>query len=89
MVKTEHIDVLTDHLNSMNSTWSIKFMDELNTESSILFLDTLISRKEDESVKIQVYQTKMHTDQYLHFNSYHPLNHKLGVIWTLYARCNK
>ena len=60
----------------------------LSTEGSSLFLDALISRKEDGSVKIQVYQKKMHTDQYLHFNSNHPFNHNQGVIWTLFDRCN-
>ena len=44
MVKNEQRDVLTDHLSSMDSTESIKFSDKLETEGSILFLDTLISR---------------------------------------------
>ena len=79
---------LTNNLNSMDSTGSIKFMDELKTEGRILFLDALISRKEHGSVTIQVYQQKMHTDQYLHFNSLHPLNQKLGVIRILYDKCN-
>ena len=48
----------------------------------------LISRKEDGTVKVQVYQKVTHTDQYLHFSSRHPLNHKVGVIGTLYDRCD-
>ena len=54
---------------------------------SIPFLDALIQRKEDGSVKVLVYRKKTHTDQYLNFTSHHPLQHKLGGICTLYDRC--
>ena len=81
-------DALTDHLNSMDPTGSIKFTDEPETDGNILYFDALIFRKEDGSVKIKVYQKKMHTDQYLHFNSHNLLNHKLGVFRTLYNQFN-
>ena len=51
-----------------------------------MFLDALISRKEDGVVKVQVYRKVTHTDQYVSFRSHHQLNHKLGVIRTLYDR---
>ena len=54
---------------------------------SIPFLDALIQRKEDGSVKVLVYRKKTHTDQYLNFTSHHPLQHKLGGIRALYDRC--
>ena len=46
-------------------------------------------KKEDGRVKLLVYRRKSHTDQYLHFTSHHPLQHKLGVIYmyTLFNRC--
>ena len=50
------------------------------------FLDTLITRREDESIKLLVYRKATHTDQYLSFQSHHPLQHKLAVIWTLLER---
>jgi len=44
-------------------------------------------RKPDDSVKLLVYCKKTHTDQYFHFTSHHPVQHKLGVIRTLLDRC--
>ncbi len=47
----------------------------------------LIVRKEDGNVKLLVYCKPSHTDQYLSFNSHHPLYQKLGVICRLLDRC--
>ena len=88
MVKRDKRDELTTHLSSFDTTWSIKFTDELETGVTIPFLDALISRTEDGKMKVQVYQKAAHTDQYLNFSSHHSLNHKLGVIRTLYDRCD-
>ena len=78
---------LTDHLNQADPTNIINFTHEEQAEGKIPFLDTLICRKEDGSVKLQVYRKKTHTDQYLNFTSQHPLRQKkLGVIRTLLDR---
>ena len=51
-------------------------------------LDVDIERLENGSSKFKIYRKSTHTDQYLNFNSHHPLNQKLGVIRTLFDRAN-
>ncbi|TWW74321.1 hypothetical protein D4764_14G0003220 [Takifugu flavidus] len=44
---------------------------------------------EDRNLTIEVYRKPTHTNQYLQFDSHHPLEHKLGVIKTLQHRAKK
>ena len=88
MIKGGSVTQLTEHLNSVDSTGSIRFTYEEETEGQIPFLDTLLIRKKDGNVKLLVYWKKTHTDQYLNFMSHHPLHQKLGVIMTLFNRCD-
>ncbi|XP_072033280.1 uncharacterized protein [Amphiura filiformis] len=89
IVKDNQVDNLTDHLNNTDPTDSIKFTYEKEEQGRIPFLDTLIVRKEDGSVKLLVYRKATHTDQYLNFSSHHPIYHKLGVVRTLLDRMDK
>ena len=63
-------------LNTVDPTGNIKFTHEEEDQGRIPFLDTLIVRKADGTVKLLVYRKKTHTDQYLNFNSQHPLHQK-------------
>ena len=87
VIKRGSVMQLTEHLNSVDSTGSIRFTHEEEAERQISFLDTLLIRKEDGNIKLLVYRKKTHTDQYLNFMSHHPSHQKLGVIRTLLNRC--
>ena len=89
IVRKDQVDNLTAHLNQTDPTDSIKFTYEKEHEGTIPFLDTLIVRKPDGSVKLLIYRKATHTDQYLNFTSHHPIHHKLGVIRTLFDRNNR
>ena len=88
IIPKDSTQTLTDHLNTVDPTNSIKFTHEEEVNGQLPFLDTLITRKEDGSVKLSVYRKKTHTDQYLNFASQHPLHQKLGVVRTLMDRKN-
>ncbi|XP_072041252.1 uncharacterized protein [Amphiura filiformis] len=88
IIQEGQVQNLTDHLNSVDETESIKFTFEEEKNGQIPFLDTLIVRKPDGSIKLLVYRKPTHTDQYLNFKSEHPLHQKMGVIRTLFDRMN-
>jgi len=75
-----------NHINTTDPTGNIKFTYEEEEDKQIPFLNTLLVRRKNGSVKLLVYRKKSHTDQYLNFSSHHPLNHKLAVIRTLLER---
>jgi len=87
LIKKGQVRNLTDHINTIDPNGNIKFTYEEEEDKQIPFLDTLLVRWENGSVKLLVYRKKSHTDQYLNFGSHHPLNQKLAVIRTLLERC--
>ncbi|XP_053372991.1 uncharacterized protein LOC128546467 [Mercenaria mercenaria] len=88
IIRKGQVQNLTEHLNKVDTTGSIQFTHEAEEDGKIPFLDTLIVRQPDGSVKLLVYRKKAHTDRYLQFDSHHPLQHKYSVIRTLLERCN-
>ena len=85
-IKRGNIAPLTDHLNTQDETGNIKFTHEEEKDGRLPFLDVKIIRKEDGTIKLQIYRKETHTDQYLMFDSHHPVQHKLSVIRTLFGR---
>ena len=53
---------------------------------TLLFLDTLLRRREDGSLDVSVCRKPTHMDQYLHFESHHPTHVKRGVVRCLHDR---
>ena len=85
VVKKDQVQQLTDHVNQVDKSGCIKFTCAQESEGSLAFLDIQIIKK-DDSVKLLVYRKPTHTDQYLNYQSHHPLHQKLGVIRTLFDR---
>ncbi|XP_072033338.1 uncharacterized protein [Amphiura filiformis] len=81
-LKKEYAEEFTDHLDSLDP--DIKFTTEGEEDRSLAFLDTSTVIQADGS--LEIYRKPIHTDQYLHFSSNHPLEHKFGVIQTLFDR---
>ena len=52
-------------------------------------LDTLLKRKPDETISILVYRKPTHTDQYLNYNSNHPVKTKDAVVSALFKRAKE
>ena len=86
-VKVNTTDVLTDHLNVQDPTGNIKFTnEEMNAEKQLPFLDVRLIVNPDGSIRLKIYRKDTHTDQYLMFDSHHPVEHKLSVVRTLLGR---
>ena len=87
-IKKGTVQQITDHLNTVDETESIKVVHEQESNKSLPMLDARMCREDSGTVSVEVYRKKTHTDQYLAFTSNHPLNHKLSVVRTLIDRSN-
>ena len=85
-VKVSAVEPLTEHLNQLDPTGNLTYTCEMPEDNKIPCLDALFHRNPDGTLKTTVYRKKTHTDQYLNFNSHHPLHHKQGVVRTLIDR---
>ena len=80
----EDVDSSSSHINNIDD--HIQFTTEPETQGKLPFLDLCVTVLDDTSTKITIYTKPTHTDQYLSFNSHHPLIHKRSVVRTLTAR---
>ena len=71
IVRKDIVQKLTDHIKTIDESESIRFTYEEETEGKLPFLDTLIVKKEDGTVKLLVYRKPTHTYQYLNYKSHH------------------
>ena len=72
------MEAFSAHLNKTDKYVIFTFEDV--KENTLAFLDCAVKMEEDRKLSIKVYRKPTHTNQYLRFDSHHPLEHKLGVI---------
>ena len=80
IIKKGQADNLTQNLNQAYAYGSIKFTYE---EETLPILITLSSG----TIELLVYRKSTPTDKYRQFDSHHALQHKHGLIRSLYGRC--
>ena len=85
-LKKRVADDFFEHINQVDD--NIKFTQEMSRDNMLPFLDTKTIVGNDGSIEFEVYRKPTHTDQYLAFDSHHPLEHKLSVIKTLFHRAD-
>ena len=59
---------------------------EEESDGRLAFLDVQLKRSEDGTVSTSVYRKATHTNQYLVFESHHPVAHKVAVVKILISR---
>ena len=54
VLKRDTVEGFTEHLNGIDETGSIKFTYEMEREGSLPFLDILVTRQQNEQLKLTV-----------------------------------
>ena len=86
ITEKQHEDYFFEHINLINP--SIQFTKELESDHKLQFLDVLIHRDISGTLNTTVYRKPTHTNQYLNFESNHPLSTRIGVASTLFDRAS-
>ena len=87
IMKKCHREEFLQHLNSVDK--NIQFTaEEPGPEGALPFLDILIKPDQEGRLHTTVYRKPTHTDQYLHWDSLHPVSSKYSVVGTLHHRAN-
>ena len=69
VVRKGSVEELTEFVNKLDESGSVKFMYEVEQDGKLPFLDLLLVRTRTGRLKLQIYRKPTHTDQYLNFNS--------------------
>jgi hypothetical protein len=82
-----HLHELFEKLNSVHSNISLTYEDE--ADDKLPFLDVLMKRNTEGFISRSVHRKSTWTGQYIHFQSFCPLNYKKGLVRTLFNRARR
>ncbi|BHF74639.1 hypothetical protein SprV_0501772500 [Sparganum proliferum] len=78
IVKKDQLETLH---NTINSTMpGIKFTLEKEVDKELPFLDVLVQRKTDGTLRTSVYRKETYAEVILHYESNHPISHKRSAV---------
>ena len=83
----QQFELFIQRMNNVHP--NLRVTSEIESDGSIPFLDILISRRDDGSIKRSVYRKSTWSGQYLHFTSFSPMREKRALVKTLFARARK
>ena len=83
----QQFEALLEKMNGVHP--NLRVTSEFESDGSLPFLDILISRREDGSIKRSVYRKSTWSGQYLHFTSFTPIREKRALVQTLFSRARK
>jgi hypothetical protein len=80
-------DSLSESLSKMNKYHtSIQFTVEVEKEGKLPFLDLLLIREDNDTIRKKVYRKPTNTSRYLNFESYHHISQKISLVDSLLYR---
>ena len=85
-VKEDQVEYVLREINSIKS--DLQFTLEREADNIINFLDLKIIKSVIGTLSFSVFRKNTHTDKYLNFSSYHPIEHKNSVVRSLLHRAN-
>ncbi|KAK4472212.1 hypothetical protein MN116_000516 [Schistosoma mekongi] len=85
--KIDDANRLLRQLNTIQNHISLSCEEENNNQ--LPFLDILINRRDDGSIKRSVYRKSTWTGQYMNFHSYCPVQYKKNLVKALFNRTNR
>ena len=78
-IRKQEVKALTEHTEHIHDAdINIKFTWEDVRGDSLTFLDCAVHTEEDRTLNTEVFRNLKHTDQYLLFNTHHPLEQAGG-----------
>ncbi|CAH8847754.1 unnamed protein product [Trichobilharzia szidati] len=68
---------------------NIRVTSELESNNKLGFLDITMTRRDDGTIQRSIFRKQTWSGQYLHFNSFVPIQYKRSLVKCLFSRARK